>query len=151
MFIARSGAFQRISNIRNRHVGPKVFFLQIPQAPAKKSKVCRITSLLKTVRVCVGGAMASRILKLAVVAVPISTAAGSARADGNAISPDVNITDDGELVPFARCFITAGSLLNAKKQVRLDIQVLDTSTVTRVVVGLFNAEGLLLSDAEMPD
>ena len=64
---------------------------------------------------------------------------------------DVNITDDGELVPFARRFITAGSLLNAKMQVRLNSQVLDTSTVTRVVAGLFNAEGLQLSDADMPD
>ena len=90
--------------------------------------------------------MASRIQKLAVVAVLVSTAAGSAPADGNVTSPDVNITDDGELVPFARCFITAGSLLNAKKQVRLD-----TCTATQVDVGLFNAEGLQFSDAEMPD
>ena len=98
-----------------------------------------------------GGATASWILKLAVVAVLVSTAAESAPAGDDATSHDVNITDDGELVPFARCFITAGSLLNAKKQVRLNIQVLDTSTVTRVAGGLFNAEGLQLSDAEVPD
>ena len=88
---------------------------------------------------CVGGAMASRIMKLAVVAVPVSRAARSAPADGSATSLDVDINDDGNLVSFARCFITAGSPLNAKKQVRLNIQVLDTSTVTRVAVGLFNA------------
>ena len=41
--------------------------------------------------------------------------------------------------------------MNAKKQVKLNIQVSGTSTATRVVVGLFNAEGFQLSHAEMPD
>ena len=55
--------------------------------------------------------MASRIMKLAAVAVLVGTAAGSAPADWNGTSLDVNITVDGELVPFARCYITAASLL----------------------------------------
>ena len=72
-------------------------------------------------------------------------------ADGSVTSPGVDIAVNGELVPFARCFITAGSFLNAKKQVWLNIQVLDTGTATQVDVGLFNAEGLQFFDAEMPD
>ena len=75
--------------------------------------------------------MASRIMKLAAVAVLVGTAAGSAPADWNGTSLDVNITVDGELVPFARCFITAASLRSLgpdNKQVRLNVKVLATST-----------------------
>ena len=99
------------------------------------------------------GAMASRILKLAVVAALVATAAGSTSADSNATSLDVNITLDGEVVPFARCFITAASLRNQgdMKQVRLNVQLVASSTVKRIDIGLFNAAGYQLSDAEMPD
>ena len=54
--------------------------------------------------------MASRILRLAVVVALAATAAGSAPADSNGTSLDFNITVDGEVVPFVRCFITTGSL-----------------------------------------
>ena len=58
------------------------------------------------------GEMASRILRLAVAPALAATAAGSAPADSNGTSLDFNITVDGEVVPFARCFITTGSLRN---------------------------------------
>ena len=72
--------------------------------------------------------MASRILKLAAVAVLVTSVAGSSPADTNGtslLSLDVNITVDGEAVPFARCYITGASLRNLGdgKQVRLNIKV----------------------------
>jgi hypothetical protein len=51
--------------------------------------------------------MASRILKLAVMAALVATVAGSAPADTNATSLDLNIAVDGVVVPFARCFISS--------------------------------------------